>query len=251
MPSAELKGRVALVTGAGVRLGRALAEGLAGRGMRLALHYNRHRPEAEALATRIRAARPQDSLPAADCFPADLEDPCSAAPLVAGIETSFGPIDVLVLSAATYPRESLASIEVATLESTLRINLTSPFLLAKEVGIRMRKRGSGRILAILDWSLDRPYPDRLSYTIAKAGLRAGVLGLARALAPEVRVNAIAPGAILLPDGTGAAMAEKIRMAAPLQCLGTPDDLVGAALFVLESRFLTGVILPVDGGRSVV
>jgi pteridine reductase len=114
----------------------------------------------------------------------------------------------------------------------------------------MKTRGGGHILALLDWSLDRPYADRIPYTMAKAGLRAGVFGLARALAPEVRVNAISPGAVLLPEGTDPALRERIRRATPLGRIGQPRDVVDAALYLLRSEFTTGTVLTVDGGRTV-
>ncbi len=243
-------GRLALVTGAGIRLGRALAEGLAGRGWRLALHYHQHGDQAEELSARIRAERPGGEAQAA-CFRADLSDPRSAVPLIADVEAALGPLDAVLLSAAIYPLEPLEAITPEAFERTLQTNLTSPFLLAREAGLRMRARGSGSIIALIDWSLDRPYPDRIPYTIAKAGLRAAVFGLARALAPEVRVNAIAPGAVLLPDSMDADMRERVRAATPLRRIGRPDDVVSAALFLLESDFATGTVLTVDGGRSVV
>ena len=247
----DLTGKTALVTGAGIRLGRALASGLAGRGMRLALHYHRHGEEAEHLAESIRSSRPASTAPQAACFAADLEDPTSAARLMETAETVMGEIEVLVLSAALYPREPLEEIVPASLERTLRINLTTPFLLAREAGMRMKARGTGHIIAILDWSLDRPYIDRIPYTMAKAGLRAGVLGLARALAPEVRVNAVSPGAVLLADGVADELRERIAAASLLRRIGAPRDVVDAALYLLDSEFVTGTILTVDGGRTVV
>jgi pteridine reductase len=249
----DLTGRLALVTGAGIRLGRALAEGLADRGARVALHYHEHQAEAEQLADRVTAARigqPMGAAPVAGCFSADLGDPASISSFCREVESAMGQVDVLVLSAAIYPREPLEAITPVSLERTLRVNLTSPLLLACEMGRLMKSRGIGHIVALLDWSLDRPYPDRIPYTAAKAGLRAGIFGLARALAPEVRVNAIAPGAVLLPEGMDAVQAERIRAATPLGRIGHPRDVVGAALYLLESEFITGTILTVDGGRSV-
>lgn len=246
----DLHGRVALVTGAGIRLGRALSEGLAARGMRLALHYNQHRAEAEELASRIRNDRPHAREPQALCFPADLRYPQEARALVESVEQAMGPVDVAILSAAIYPREPIDAVTPESLDEALRVNLSSPFLLALAAGRRMRERGEGNIVALLDWSIDRPYTDRIPYTIAKAGLRAGVLGLSRALAPEVRVNAIAPGAVLLPEGTTEELRERIRSATPLRRIGQPDDVVGAALYLLDSEFVTGTILYVDGGRTV-
>ena len=162
----------------------------------------------------------------------------------------MGPIQGLVLSAAIYPQSPLAEVDAANFEETLRVNLISPFLLARTAGLRMKARGRGAITALLDWSVDRPYADRIPYTIAKAGLRAGVLGLARALAPEVRVNGVALGAVLLPEGTTTQLEERIRTAAPLQRIGTPGDAADAVRYLMQAEFVTGTILTVDGGRSV-
>jgi len=258
----QLEGRVALVTGAGIRLGRAVSEALAARGMRLALHYRQHGEEAEQLASSIRWSRGQHASPAsgadgartgppeAGCFAGDLADPTSMAALAASVEERMGPVDALVLSAAIYPRQPFRDITPEALEEALRVNLSSPFLLASEIGRRMLERQSGHIVILLDWSLDRPYVDRLPYTLAKAGLRAAVPGLARALAPHVRVNGIAPGAVLLPEGTSPELTERIRRASLLQTIGKPGDIAEAVIYLLQSRFVTGSILTVDGGRAV-
>lgn len=242
----NLAGKRALITGAGIRLGRALAEGLAGRGMELALHYHRHGREAENLAKKIRARGGR-----AQTFGADLSLPAEAERLAAEVEAGESPIEVLVLSAALYPRESVAEITGDSMERTLRTNLVSPFLLARRLGLGMKHRGEGAILTLLDWSVDRPDPMYLPYQISKAGLREATYGLALALAPEVRVNGIAPGAVLLPEGTSDAKRTRVQGATPLDRLGTPSDVVGAALYLLGSaEFLTGVVLKVDGGRSL-
>jgi NAD(P)-dependent dehydrogenase (short-subunit alcohol dehydrogenase family) len=239
---------LALVTGAGIRLGRAVSEMLAHHGFRVALHYHRHRDQAEALAALL---HPNGAdLGRAACFAADLADPHAMEPLVDTVEREMGPLEVLVLSAAIYPRDPLEAVEADRLEETLRVNLVSPFLLARTAGLRMKARGRGTITALLDWSVDRPYADRIPYSIAKAGLRAGVLGLARALAPEVRVNGVALGAVLLPEGTGSELQERIRTAAPLQRIGTPMDAADAVRYLVQAEFVTGTILTVDGGRSV-
>ncbi len=239
---------LALVTGAGIRLGRAVSEMLAGDGYRVALHYHRHRAEAEALAARL-CAESGDTGRAA-CFAADLSDPRAMEPLAEAVEREMGPLETLVLSAAIYPRDPLEDVVPDRFEETLRVNLVSPFLLARSVGMRMKTRGQSTITALLDWSVDRPYVDRIPYTIAKAGLRAGVLGLARALAPEVRVNGVALGAVLLPEGTPEALAERIRVAAPLRRIGAPTDAAEAVRYLTRAAFVTGTILTVDGGRTV-
>jgi pteridine reductase len=240
------RGPLALVTGAGIRLGRAVSEMLADRGFRLALHCHRHRDQAEELAARLNGT----STGRAACFAANLADPDAMELLVDTVEHDMGPLDALILSAAIYPRDPLENVRPDTFEETLRVNLVSPFFLARTVGLRMKARGRGTITAMLDWSVDRPYVDRLPYTIAKAGLRAGVLGLARAFAPGVRVNGVALGAVLLPQGTPPELAEQIRAATPLQRIGTPADAAGAVRYLVDSEFVTGTILTVDGGRSV-
>lgn len=239
---------LALVTGAGIRLGRAVTEMLAGHGYRVALHHHRHREQAEEVAARLN--RDGAGAGRASCFAADLSDPLAMEPLVDAVEREMGHLDALVLSAAIYPRDPLEALRPDAFEETLRVNLVSPFLLARTAGLRMKARGRGTITALLDWSVDRPYVDRVPYTIAKAGLRAGMLGLARALAPEVRVNGVALGAVLLPEGTPPELAERIRTAAPLQRIGTPRDAADAVRYLIQSEFVTGTILTVDGGRSV-
>jgi NAD(P)-dependent dehydrogenase (short-subunit alcohol dehydrogenase family) len=164
----------------------------------------------------------------------------------------MGPLDILVLSASEYPERDPATIGLEDLEHTLRTNLTTPFLIAHQIGYRMQARGKGRIVTLLDWSIGRPDPKYLSYHISKAGLREATLGLARALAPAVQVNGIAPGAVLLPEGTPEERARRIRAKVPLQRLGSAEDIATACLYLLEAAdFVTGSVLTVDGGRSVV
>jgi NAD(P)-dependent dehydrogenase (short-subunit alcohol dehydrogenase family) len=239
---------LALVTGAGIRLGRAVSEMLAGEGYRLALHYHQHREQAEELAAQFR--REGEGAPRAACFAADLAEPPAMEPLLLQVEEAMGPLDLLVLSAAIYPRDPLEAVRPQELEATLRVNLVSPFLLARAAGLRMKSRGRGTIVALLDWSVDRPYVDRIPYTMAKAGLRSGILGLARALAPEVRVNGVALGAVLLPEGTPPDLEEKIRRAALLKKIGQPADAAQAVRYLVQSGFVTGTVLTVDGGRSL-
>ncbi|MEZ4655148.1 MAG: SDR family oxidoreductase [Candidatus Eisenbacteria bacterium] len=167
-------------------MGTCIAEALATRGANLALHYHSRQEAADALAARVRSAGRR-----AETFAADLAEPAEALALAERAESRLGPIDVLILSASEYPERPPATVGQEDLERTLRVNLTSPLLLAHSLGYRMRARGRGQIITLLDWSIGRPDPKYLSYHVSKAGLREATFALARALAPEVRVNGIA------------------------------------------------------------
>jgi pteridine reductase len=241
-----LAGRNALVTGAAVRVGRAIAEALAAEGMNLVLHYYTRRDETEALATEVRGRGRR-----AIAMQADLSDPAKARALADGAWQELGGLDALVLSASSYPRLPLAALDPERVEETLQINLVSPFVLGQRIGLRMRERGHGSIVTLLDWSIDRPDPEYLAYHVAKAGLKEVTRGLARALAPQVRVNGVAPGAVLLPEGTTEDKRHRIEKKTPLGRIGSPADVAQACVYLLSAPFVTGAVLTVDGGRSLV
>jgi pteridine reductase len=144
----------------------------------------------------------------------------------------------------------LATLSAEEVDRALAINLRSPFLLAVRLGRAMKEAGEGVIINVLDWSVDRPYADYLPYGIAKAGLAAATRGLARGLAPEVRVNGVAPGAVLLPEGIDHKEADTIRRAIPLQRIGQPSDVAEAVVYLALAEYVSGTILTIDGGRSV-
>ncbi len=234
-----------LITGGAIRLGRAIAECLAERGYDLAIHYFQHETDALALAARYQGrAR-------CELFPADLLDLTEAEALVERVEDRLGAISAVVLSAATFDRAPLEQLSGEGIEATLRLNLAAPLLIASRAGLRMKARGYGSIVTLLDFSTDRPRVDYLPYEVAKAGLRTATFGLARALAPEVRVNGIAPGSVLLPEGTTENIEEAARKATLLQRKGSVEDVAAAVLYLLEAApFVTGSVLTVDGGRSL-
>lgn len=237
----DLDGRTALVTGGARRIGRAICLALAGRGVRVAIHCRSSEAEARDLADRC---------PGSVVLRADLADPAERARLLPEAFERLGRIDFLVNNAAVYETAPLEEIDEAAFERALAVNLTAPFFLARDAGLRMRAAGSGAIVNLTDWGIDRPYPDRIPYFAAKAGLAAATKGLARALAPEVRVNAVAPGPILLPEGAGEQVAAAVVKATPLARLGGPDAIATAVLFLLDHDFMTGETIRVDGGRSL-
>ena len=237
----ELGGKAALVTGGARRIGRAICLALAGRGVRVAIHCRSAEAEARELAERC---------PKSVVLKADLTDPAARARLVGEAADRLGSLDILVNNAATWEMAPLTEIDELSWERTLAVNLTAPFFLARDAGLRMRMTGGGAIVNLTDWGVSRPYPARIPYFAAKAGLEAVTRGLARALAPEVRVNAVAPGPILLPDGASEQTAEVFRGATPLQRLGGAESVASAVLFLVCHDFMTGEILRVDGGRSL-
>jgi NAD(P)-dependent dehydrogenase (short-subunit alcohol dehydrogenase family) len=241
----ELKGRVALVTGAGVRLGRAIALGLARHGCDLVLHCNKSRRSAEEVSREIRSFGRKTKVIAAD-----LSDSKKTLKLARDAEKAFGRVDVLVNSAAIFWPTPLKRLNVKELGAFLDINLKSPYILSSEIGRRMKKRGAGVIVNIACLSGLKPWKAYVPYSISKAGVIALTVGTAKLLAPEVRVNAIAPGTVLPPEGMPKAQVESIKAGLPLKKIGSPDDIVAAVLYLAGADFVTGQILCVDGGRSI-
>jgi NAD(P)-dependent dehydrogenase (short-subunit alcohol dehydrogenase family) len=243
----ELLGRTALVTGAARRVGREIALALARRGMDVVVHYRRSAPEARATVAEVeRLGRRAVGLEA------DLARPDEVEALADRSIQALGAIDVLVNSAALFYRTPLDKVAWDDWEQVLRVNLIGPSLLARRLGLEMRRRGEGKIVNIADVAGMRPWTDFLPYCVSKAALIALTRGLARALAPQVHVNAVAPGTVLLADEYGEKEREAIVRATPLKRIGDPGDVANAVLFLLEgSDFITGQVIVVDGGRSVV
>ncbi len=239
----QLDGRVALVTGAGQRLGRAIAASLAGRGMRLAIHYNSSADGAIALRGEITAAGGE-----AECFPADLTDPTAARALAERVVQRFGALDVLVNSAAVMRHLSFEDTTVESWNEILDLNLRAVFFCTQGAAAALRAAG-GKVVNIADLGGLEPWPGYAAHSVSKAGVVMLTKVLARALAPEVTVNAIAPGTVLVPDSYDAAERERLAESAPLRRLGQPSDATEAVLYLLErGDFVTGEILVVDGGR---
>jgi pteridine reductase len=215
--------------------------------MNLIVHYRTSQTEAEEVCRLAEELGVQ-----AAAVPANLADLLDLERFLEEITRNHDPIDALILSASEYPRVDLETVSFEAVEQTLRVNLTAPFLLARKIGFAMKERGEGQIITLLDWSLGRPDTQYLPYHASKAGLTEVTYGLARALAPEVRVNGVAPGAVLLPEDTPADRRERIRLKTPLQTIGEPGDISQSVRFLLESgAFITGHVLRVDGGRSIV
>jgi len=240
----ELKGRVALVTGAGKRVGRAVALGLAERGAAIAIHYRSSQAEAEAGVARIAAHGGR-----AQAFAANLESVAEIERMVAQVLAAFGRIDVLVNSASVFYRKPLEELTEHDWDVNLDTNLKAPFFLAKFAGAAMRRQGAGKIVNICDWAGIRPYNNYLPYTVSKSGLIGLTRALAKALAPEVQVNCVALGPVMPPEDYDAAEIERLKQATLTKTLGTPEDVARAVLYLCEGTdFTTGSTLMLDGGR---
>lgn len=246
MAAMVLQGKVALVTGSSARVGAAIARGLASRGARVAIH---HRSSADAAEeVRLACAREGGS---AQVFQADLAVPGAPLRLLRGVAGAMGPIDVLVNNAANFRRTPFETLGEEDWDLAIDVNLKAPFLLSLEAGRAMRARGGGRIVNIADWAGRRPYRHYLPYCVSKAGLLALTRALAKELAPEVAVNAVAPGPVLPPETFSPEEGERLRRRVPLERLGDPRDVVNAVLFLLEGTdFATGSCVTVDGGREI-
>lgn len=242
----DVQGKVALVTGAGIRVGRRIALTLAGRGMNVAIHYNVSAAAAEETAAAIRGLGVE-----AETFGADLADVSRIPDLIGAIEERWGRLDVLVNSAAIFPRTPWEEIDEATWDRTIAVNLKAPFFVAWHAAALLGADGGGKIVNIADWAGFRPYRHYLPYVVSKGGVITLTKALAKELAPEVAVNAVAPGPVLLPEEFDAAAADGIRRATLLERLGTPEDVAAAVVFLVEGTdFVTGHVLVVDGGRLI-
>ena len=245
-PPMVLPGSVALVTGAARRLGRAIAVRLSQGGCRVAVHYRGSRDDALATVRMIR-----DLGGEAEPFPADLARPAAPAALVRAVAKRMGPVLVLVNNASIFPETPFPGGDPRDLEACFAVHVRAPYLLARAAAPGMLRAGRGKIVNLGDLYADRTLPRRAPYLATKAALHALTLALARDLAPAVQVNAVAPGAILLPEGAKPGLARKLAKSIPAGRLGTPEEVAEAVAFLVEGPdFVTGEILRVDGGRHL-
>lgn len=240
----QLAGRVALVTGAGRRLGQAIAVALGRAGCDVAVHYHGSAEGAESTARSVRAAGRT-----ARVFAADLRDDAAARALPDQVAHAFGRLDVLVNSAAIMVQREFAAITADDWNDALALNLSAAFFTSQGAAPHLRAN-RGKIVNLADLAAFEVWPSYLPLNVSKAGVVMLTHALARVLAPEVTVNAVAPGAVLPPDDWPIEARERLMATTPLRRLGAPEDVVRAVLFLLESDYITGIVLPVDGGRLV-
>ncbi|MEY3457553.1 MAG: ral stress protein 39 [Planctomycetota bacterium] len=244
-PATVAQPPVALVTGAARRIGRQLALALARRNLAVAIHHNQSAAAAAALVHEI-----QDSGGTAIAIQADFRDPETAAQLIFHHAAKLGPVHVLINNASVFDDQPLQTIHTPHCNNQLAVNLLAPLFLTQQFANQLPANSPGHVINILDWRALRPQSRWLVYTAAKAALAAATRTLALQLAPVIQVNAIAPGAILPPDDLPEWHAERAKHSIPLQRTGSPEELVRAVNFLLDSRFITGEILHVSGGEEL-
>src|SRR3989454_8609068 len=244
----NLQGTVALITG-GKRIGLVVAGEIAARGVDIALSYARSRAEAEQAADRVRGAGRRAAI-----VQADLSQPEACEAVVAATVATFGRLDILINMASVYAERPFGELRVSDWDGALNVDLRAAFLCARAAVPHMRKQGGGRIINFSDWIArsGRPrYRGFLPYYVAKAG----VIGLTEALALEladdnILVNAVAPGPILAPHDATDDEARAVEKATPLGRWGGEMEIAKAVIALLDSDFVTGETIRVDGGRHV-
>lgn len=239
----ELSDKHILVTGAAKRLGRAIAEFFVSEGARVSAHYHSSRQEIENFVQKAPAGK-------VNPIKANLEDLNSIPILCKKAQDHFGPVDILINSAGVFPKTPAATLTEEDWESTLKVNLKAPFYLAQGCfGSDLGKR-HGLVIQLVDIFGKKPLKNFLGYGTSKAGVLMMVKILAQEWAPHIRVNAICPGAVLLPEFYSEDQIEKAKNRTLLKRLGSPLDIVEATRFICENDYLTGAEIVVDGGQSI-
>ncbi len=244
-----LKGKVALVTGGAKRIGRVIALALADVGANVVVHYSSSRDEAEKTAAEVSGRGVESMAVKADLAGGELV----ISELIDSVASRFGCLDILVNNASIFMRTPLATVSEEAWDRTMEVNLKGSFFCSLHSGRRMAaQEDGGAIINIVDSAISHPYRDYAPYFISKAGVVDMTRNLARALAPKVRVNAVAPGPLVTPRDLADSVAEKIRENTPLKRHCTPQDVAAAVVFLLEDGdYITGEVITVDGGRSLV
>jgi len=240
----RLHSRVALVTGAGKRLGRVIALRLAQEGADVAIHYGKSAVEAQQVVTEIEKLGRR-----AAAFSAELTDVSAIRGLVAQVVSHFGQVDILINSAANFLETKFLETSESTWDASLDTNLRAPFFCSQAAAPHLAKSGRGVIINFADIGGIVGWREFLPHSLSKAGIILMTRVLAKELGPAIRVNALAPGTITMPGDPPEWQQEFTRLA-PLHRSGRPDEIADAIMFLLTAEFVTGHTLVIDGGRTL-
>ena len=242
----ELSGRNALVTGGAHRVGKAITLALAEAGADVFIHYGRSAGAAEETAAEVRAIGRRAALGAAN-----LNDPAIGPSLVDEAAAALGPISILVNSASGFPEDTLEDASLDGFRGTMDLTLASPVFLTQAFAAALPPDQQGAVVNVTDVKTATPYRKHFSYIVAKGALDEFTRAAAVALAPRIRVNAVALGVILPPPGEDEAYARRLAAGIPMQRPGGTDPVAAAAIALLQNDFVTGEIVRVDGGQHLV
>lgn len=243
----KLANSVVLITGAAKRVGRHMAEALAESSANLVIHY-RH-SEKEALSLQRRLIKKHGVK--VGLVQGDLTQMKELRQVAAAAWNCFGKVDVLINNASTFYPTPLGTTTEEQWQDLFAINARAPYFLSEILGLKMQKRGRGKIINMVDWAAERPYTQYLPYCASKAALLAVSRGLAKSLAPQVQVNSILPGPVMWPDDLGDEVQQSVLKQTPLAKMGKPQDVASAVKFLIEGNdFMTGTEIHVDGGRHL-
>lgn len=245
LPSSSAR-KVGIVTGAGKRLGRAIALGLGHAGWDIAVHYNTSQAEAQATVGEIQALGSR-----AAAFQCDLACEQGVRGLVNQVSQSFGPIGCIINSASMFEFDDTSNFSFSALESHMRTNVAAPILLARALYDATPETGRSVVVNLLDQKLFNMNPDFLSYTLSKSALHTATTMLAQELAPRVRLVGIAPGLTLISHIQTIEEFNEAHALAPLGSSSTPEDITSAVIFAVTNQALTGTTIVVDGGQHLV
>ena len=235
----DIHGKVALITGSAKRIGKEIALELSSRGARIAVHYRSSAAEAREVAGQSGAT-----------FQAELTNMADVEKMMLDIGREFGRLDIVVNSASMFSPSTAEDATAEDWDAQMATNAKAPFFVAQHAARLMRRTGAGKIINIADVAGEVIWPGYLPYSISKAALIAVNRGLAKAYAPDIQVNAIAPGPVLFPEY----YTEKQKQSAVERTLlkrpGSPKDIVNAVIFLIENDYITGEVVHVDGGRHI-
>lgn len=242
----EIRGKVAMVTGAAKRVGRVIALALAEKGAHVAFTYHTSKEAALEVLSEIQSQGVQGM-----ALPMDASQPQQAQAVVQQVVEHFGRIDILVNNASVWLAAPFVEITPEEWNLALAVNLSGPFFCSQAVAPHMLRQQSGVIIHITDLSAFQTWPRYAHHSASKAGLVALTRVMAAELAPYVRVNAIAPGTVLLPENATEAKRQWAIENSLLKRIGTPEDVAKTVIFLVEMDFVTGAVYFVDGGRALV